>query len=85
MTFYNIKQAAALIGRSALTIKRWEREGKIPRAKRDASTNYRIYTDEDIKMIISKMRIGQIIPPVQETLKVRKRKQRSLRKRGGSV
>ena len=48
---YNMKRAAALIGVHKLTLYRWEKDGKIPPAKRFARKNERVYTDEDIQRI----------------------------------
>jgi predicted site-specific integrase-resolvase len=48
---YSMKQAATKIGVHKLTLCRWEREGKIPPAKRFARKNERVYTDEDIQAI----------------------------------
>ncbi|HEX8620948.1 MAG TPA: MerR family transcriptional regulator [Allosphingosinicella sp.] len=48
-----MKIAAAKIGVHKLTLYRWEREGKIPPAKRYARKNERVYTDEDIQRIIA--------------------------------
>ena len=70
---YTMQQAAKKLDRSISTIKRWEREKKISLANRDASTGYRIYTDEDIKIIRRKMRIGEIISPPKQPIKPRKK------------
>jgi excisionase family DNA binding protein len=48
---YSMKQAATALGVHKLTLYRWEREGKIPPAKRFARKNERVYTDEDIQAI----------------------------------
>jgi DNA-binding transcriptional MerR regulator len=48
---YNMKKAAELIGVHKLTLYRWEKAGKVPRAKRFARKNERVYTDEDIARI----------------------------------
>jgi excisionase family DNA binding protein len=50
---YSMKEAASQIGVHKLTLYRWEREGKIPKAKRYARKNERVYSDEDIQNIIA--------------------------------
>lgn len=46
--FYLIEDVATTLGVSISTVRNWEREGKIPRAKRDKISNYRLYTEKDI-------------------------------------
>jgi excisionase family DNA binding protein len=50
---YSMKEAARQIGVHKLTLYKWEREGKIPPAKRYARKNERVYSDEDIARIIA--------------------------------
>ena len=47
---YKISELAKELERSVLTIKKWEAEGLIPKAKRD-SRNWRYYTEDDIREI----------------------------------
>ena len=49
---YTMAQAAVKIGVHKMTLYRWEKSGKVRAAKRLARTNERIYTDEDIELII---------------------------------
>lgn len=58
-----VSEAAELLDIHASTLKRWERDGKIPKAKRAARTNRRIYTEEDIEEIKRIMQIGVVIQP----------------------
>lgn len=47
---YKIGELAKELDRSTLTIKKWEENGIIPKAKRD-SRGWRYYTTEDIRNI----------------------------------
>ena len=47
---YTITEAARTIGVRPETIKRWERAGKIPTAKRDWR-NWRVYVEQDIQVL----------------------------------
>ncbi len=46
----HIGELASLLDRTVLTIKRWEAESIIPKAKRD-SRNWRYYTPDDVNEI----------------------------------
>lgn len=48
---YKIKDVALRIDRSILTIKRWEKQGYIPEARKD-SRGWRIYTEEEVQEIL---------------------------------
>ena len=48
--FYSISQAAKLTQLSANVIRKWETEGRLPRARR-AANGYRVYTQDDIEII----------------------------------
>jgi DNA-binding transcriptional MerR regulator len=48
---YKIKDVALRIDRSILTLKRWEKQGHIPKARKD-SRGWRIYTDEEVQEIL---------------------------------
>jgi DNA-binding transcriptional MerR regulator len=60
---HSMKKAAEQIGVHKLTLYRWEREGKIPPAKRYARKNERVYSDEDIARIIAWK--NEIIDPAE--------------------
>ncbi|OPY88346.1 MAG: MerR family regulatory protein [Smithella sp. PtaU1.Bin162] len=47
-TRYHMKDVAGILGVSTRTILNWEQAGKIPKAKRDPMSRYRIYSEEDI-------------------------------------
>ena len=48
---YKIKDLALRLDRSILTIKRWERQGLIPKARKD-SRGWRIYTEDEVRDIL---------------------------------
>jgi DNA-binding transcriptional MerR regulator len=48
---YKIKDLALRLDRSILTIKRWEKQGLIPKARKD-SRGWRIYTEAEVRDIL---------------------------------
>lgn len=54
---YKLRDVSVRVNRNKRTVIRWELTGKIPPAKRN-SDGERIYTDEDIKKILSIFREG---------------------------
>jgi DNA-binding transcriptional MerR regulator len=52
---YKIKDLALRLDRSVLTIKRWESQGLIPKARKD-SRGWRIYTEAEVQEILQKVR-----------------------------
>ena len=56
--FINIKDAGAMLGVSKLTLRNWDRDGKLI-AKRHPMNNYRVYLREDLDNIIQKMESGE--------------------------
>ena len=55
--YITIKQAAKILGVSALTLRNWDNSGKFP-AGRHPISNYRVYKVEDIEKLISEMGVG---------------------------
>jgi len=51
---YRIKDIEEKIDRDKTTLIRWEREGLIPKAKRD-SRGWRYYSNEQVKDIVNKV------------------------------
>ena len=49
--YYSVQEAADLIGISKETLLKYEKEGKIPPAKRNPINNWRQYTDGDIEQM----------------------------------
>ena len=52
---YKIKDVALRIDRSILTLKRWEKQGLIPEARKD-SRGWRIYTEEEVQEILQRVK-----------------------------
>ena len=52
--FITVKQAAKILGVSALTLRNWDNNGKFP-AGRHPISNYRVYRVEDIEAILMQM------------------------------
>ena len=48
---YRINEVAEILGVPKRTLHSWERAGKIPKAKRDAVSKYRLYTGEDVEKL----------------------------------
>ena len=48
---YAIKDVEKLIGVSRQTLYGWEKAGKVPKGKRDPMSNYRYWTEADIKTL----------------------------------
>ena len=46
-----ISDLARIVGRQSSTIRRWEREGRIPVARREPVTNYRVWTVDEVERI----------------------------------
>ena len=56
-TYITIKQAAAIIGVSPLTLRNWDKSGKFP-ARRHPMNNYRVYRLEDLEKIFEGIETG---------------------------
>ncbi len=56
--FLLIKEAAKMLGVSKITLRNWDRDGKLP-AYRHPISNYRVYKLEDIEKIIKQMESGE--------------------------
>ena len=50
-TFYTCGEVAKKVGKSPLTLRIWEKKGRIPPARRQKSSNWRLYTEEEIEAI----------------------------------
>lgn len=52
--YYTVSQAAELLGVSPLTLRNWDKQGKL-RARRNPINNYRAYKAEDLELFLRKM------------------------------
>jgi predicted DNA-binding transcriptional regulator AlpA len=50
-----IGELAALLGRSPLTVARWERRGVIPPARREPTTGNRVWTESEVAAILARL------------------------------
>ena len=53
--FLTIKQAAKMLGVSALTLRNWDKSGKFT-ASRHPINNYRVYKKDEVDMLIDDIR-----------------------------
>lgn len=51
MGYYTTQEVAGMLNISKMTLYRWEKAKKIPRARRYPMNNYRVYTKDDIEKI----------------------------------
>ncbi len=70
--FLTIKQAASLLGVTPLTLRNWDKSGKLPTTRHPMS-NYRIYKAEDIDKLIMDIESGAM-PTKAKPRKATKRK-----------
>jgi DNA-binding transcriptional MerR regulator len=49
--FYKVAEVCKDLGIFKNTLYNWERKGKIPKASRDPMSGWRMYSEEDIRMI----------------------------------
>jgi len=52
--YYTIKQAAKIIGVTPLTLRNWDKRGKL-KAYRHPLNNYRVYKTEQLELFLRKM------------------------------
>ena len=55
--YFSIKEAADILGVSALTLRNWDKSGKFP-AQRHPMNNYRVYRLSAVKKIIEDIETG---------------------------
>ena len=56
--FVSIKEASEMLGVSKLTLRNWDRDGKL-HALRHPLNNYRVYHIDSIKKILEKIQSGE--------------------------
>ena len=52
--YFTIKQASAILGVSPLTLRNWDKKGKLA-AHRHPVNNYRVYKREDLDTLLQKI------------------------------
>ena len=55
--YITIKQASKILGVSTLTLRNWDKNGKL-KASRHPMNNYRVYKIEDLKKVIEEIETG---------------------------
>lgn len=72
--FITIKQAASLLGVTPLTLRNWDKSGKLPTSRHPMS-NYRIYKTEDVEKLLKDIESGTMQTRAKpRKVKVTKRK-----------
>ena len=56
-TLLTVKEAAAMLGVSSLTLRNWDKSGKFE-AKRHPLNNYRVYKLADVESLIEEIKAG---------------------------
>lgn len=56
--YYTIKQAAKIIGVTPLTLRNWDKSGKL-KAYRHPVNNYRVYKPEQLELFLRKLEISK--------------------------
>jgi excisionase family DNA binding protein len=69
--YITIKQASRILGVSPLTLRNWDRNGKL-KALRHPMNNYRVYKIEDLETVFREIEegTGQRITPKKEVRKL---------------
>ncbi|TSC70537.1 MAG: MerR family transcriptional regulator [Parcubacteria group bacterium Gr01-1014_46] len=55
--YITIKQASKILGVSPLTLRNWDKNGKL-KAHRHPMNNYRVYKIEDLETVIREIEVG---------------------------
>lgn len=48
---YSMQDIARILGTTRRTMYNWEKAGKVPKPKRDPMSNYRVYSEEDLRKL----------------------------------
>ena len=59
--YITIKQASIILGVSSLTLRNWDKSGKL-KARRHPMNNYRVYKMEDLETVIGEIEAGKGLP-----------------------
>lgn len=70
--FMTIKEAAEFLGVTPLTLRNWDKNGKLPTTRHPMS-NYRIYKTEDLEKLMKDIEAGAV-PTKAKPRKLTKRK-----------
>ena len=75
--FLTIKQAAQFLGVTPLTLRNWDKRGKL-KAIRHPMSNYRIYKLEDLQNLLGEIESGKVTLRMKPKMKKRKLEVKSL-------
>lgn len=67
--FLNVKQVAKILGVTPLTIRNWDKRGKL-QAYRNPINNYRVYKVEDVENLLSEIDDSKSISPQERKIAV---------------
>lgn len=56
--YYTIKETAAILGVTPLTLRNWDKKGKL-KALRNPINNYRVYRADQIEMFLRTLESGE--------------------------
>lgn len=56
--YYTIKQAAKILGVTPLTLRNWDKKGKL-KAYRHPLNNYRVYKEDQLELFLRRMEISR--------------------------
>lgn len=66
--YFTIKEAAELLGVTPLTLRNWDKSGKLP-AGRNPLNNYRVYRREDIEELVGEIETSALEEKAESTQK----------------
>lgn len=70
--FMTIKEAAELLGVTPLTLRNWDKSGKLPTTRHPMS-NYRIYKTDDLEKLMKDIEAGAVPTKAKPRTPVRKK------------
>jgi excisionase family DNA binding protein len=59
--YLTIKEAASYLGVTPLTLRNWDKSGKL-KASRHPMSNYRVYKTDDLEKVIKDIESGLVVP-----------------------
>lgn len=66
--FLTVKQVAKLFGVTSLTVRNWDKRGKL-QAYRNPINNYRVYKIEDVEKLLKEMEEGKNFERINQKTK----------------
>lgn len=75
--YLTIKEAASYLGVTPLTLRNWDKNGKL-KASRHPMSNYRVYKMESLEKVMTDIETGAVTPRVYSGLTRKKNASRKL-------